>query len=391
MKKSRAEKLLDNYFKGKTSDEDNALVESWFLEETKDKTDKLPEPAYDQLKGKLWAKIQLQQQQKNKARKIRLIWLRLSAAAILLLVGVSIYLSNDRRIQKTSTPDIYTKNDVSPGTNKAILTLSDGTRVALNDVENGKVAVQAGISIIKKNGTLIYEITDQQKSETQQSTALNSIATPKGGKYQVNLPDGTRVWLNSASSLKFPACFKGSKERQVILDGEAYFEVFKDSKRPFKVVSNHQIVQVYGTHFNINSYSDERNTRTTLLEGSVKVSSVIGSNTSIGRKTEQFLKPGQQSVLNNSSPGNMVITEASIEQVMAWKNGYFHFEKDDLYTVMRQLSRWYDVDIVYDVKRSGDEFMGDIPMSANLSEVLKILQFGGIQFKIEGKQIIVTK
>lgn len=386
MKNKRANKLLEDYLKGTTSEDDNAQVESWYLEETSAKTEEFPEPAYDEVKGKLWAKIERQKPNMGKAGKVTSMWTRFSAAAvILLIVGAGIYLASSKLGQRAKIPVLYAKDDVAPGTNKAILTLSDGTKVSLNDIDNGKVAVQAGISIIKKNGSLIYQINEQQKSsDSQHVVALNSISTPKGGKYQINLPDGTMVWLNSASTLKFPASFNGSKERKVVLDGEAYFEVFKDNKRPFKVQSNHQVVQVYGTHFNINSYSDEGSTKTTLLEGSVKVSSVEN-------QAEQFLKPGEQSSLNNSSPDKMLITQASIEQVMAWKNGYFHFEKDNLYGVMRQLSRWYDVDIVYNIQKSDDEFMGDIPMSVNLSEVLKILEYGGIHFRIEGKKIIVTK
>jgi len=211
--------------------------------------------------------------------------------------------------------------------------------------------------------------------------AFNTISTPKGGIYQVNLPDGTKVWLNAASSIKFPTTFAQLSQRKVELEGEAYFEVAKNKKVPFVVSTSGQQVQVLGTHFNISSYSDEGELKTTLLEGSVKV---VAANTIV-------LKPGQQSNLKRNGSGGLKVSTANIAQVMAWKNGFFHFEKENLHEVMRQLSRWYDIEVIYEVDRHDDEFMGDIPRGIKLSEALKILSFEGTQFRIEGRKLIVKK
>ncbi|PTT01430.1 anti-sigma factor [Pedobacter sp. HMWF019] len=390
MENRRADKLLNKYLKGEASVEEKALVETWFLEETQEKATEFTGPDYERVKNKLWENIQ---QQNTRPKPIKPLWPRIAAVAVILLVtGIGIYMMSNRSSHKTPSSTFYAKNDISPGSNKAILTLSDGSKISLTDAENGKVADQAGISITKIDGRLVYELKDPvMKSGSGQTKILNSISTPKGGQYQINLPDGTKVWLNSASSLKFPATFKGFRERKVELEGEAYFEVFKDKKNPFKVLSKHQVVTVFGTHFNINSYADEQSTKTTLLEGSVCVSSAMMRNVKIERQSQHFLKPGQQSTLNNTSPEKIDITAPSLDHVMAWKNGYFHFDNDNLYTVMRQLSRWYDVDVVYQIKSSDDEFIGDIPRSVNLSEVLKILEDDGVHFRIEGKKIIVTK
>lgn len=387
MENRRASKLLNKYLKGEASIEEKALVETWFLEETQEKAKEFAQPDYDRVKRKLWENIQ---QKNNRQRPVKPLWPRIAAVAVILLVvGMGVYIMGNRSSHKVPSSVFYAKNDVSPGSNKAVLTLSDGSKISLTDAGNGKVADQAGVSIRKIDGRLVYELKDVViKPGSVQTNILNCISTPKGGQYQINLPDGTKVWLNSASSLKFPASFKGLDERNVELDGEAYFEVFKDKKSPFKVLSKHQVVEVFGTHFNINSYADEQSTKTTLLEGSVRVSP---ANVQVEKQKQHFLKPGQQSTLNNISPDKIDIGPAGLDQVMAWKNGYFHFDNDNLYSVMRQLSRWYDVDIVYQIKSSDDEFVGDIPRSVNLSEVLKILEYGGVHFRIEGKKIIVTK
>lgn len=390
MEHKRADKLLNKYLKGEASAQEKALVETWFLEETQEKERAFAEPDYDRVKGKLWKNIQ---QKNDRPKPVKPLWPRIAAVAVILLVmGIGVYIISNRSSRKAPSSTFYAKNDVSPGSNKAILTLSDGSKISLTDAGNGKVADQAGISITKIDGRLVYELKDAaMKSVSGHTKILNSISTPKGGQYQINLPDGTKVWLNSASSLKFPASFKGLRERKVELEGEAYFEVFKDKRSPFKVLSKHQVVEVFGTHFNINSYTDEQSTKTTLLEGSVRVSSVMMTNEKKEKPSAHFLKPGQQSTLSNTSPEKINIEAARLDQVMAWKNGYFHFDNDNLYTVMRQLSRWYDVEIIYQIKSSDDEFIGDIPRSVNLSEVLKILQYGGVHFRIEGKKIIVTK
>jgi ribosomal protein S4E len=325
-----------------------------------------------------------EQQDFERQIKIKPFWFKLTAAAVVLItLSVGIYSYFNYNESTLNLQAVSEKHDVEPGGNKAILTLADGREISLTDAGNGQIAKEAGVAITKNaSGQLVYTVIGSGKSEM----AYNTITTPRGGQYQVNLPDGTSVWLNAASSIKFPTSFANVKDRKVELKGEAYFEVFKNKNLPFIVVTDKQEVEVLGTHFNINSYDDETSVKTTLLEGSVKVSLFKGGNKTISR----FLRPGEQANVEHQA-GSLEIVKANIDQVMAWQKGFFHFEADDLQSVLRQLSRWYDVDVIYEVSHNDDEFMGDIPRNVKLSEVLKILEFGGVHFKIDGKKLIVTK
>lgn len=310
----------------------------------------------------------------------RLLWLKAVAAAAIIIVmcavGGYFYFQKDA---STETANLAVhRNDAEPGGNKATLTLSDGSKISLTDANNGVLAKQSGVKISKsKNGELVYSIIESEAK----NLGYNTISTPRGGVYQVYLPDGTRVWLNAASSIKFPTSFAHLKQRKVELIGEAYFEVAKNKKLPFIVSTDRQQIQVLGTHFNINSYSEEEELKTTLLEGSVKV---FAGNV-------MLLKPGEQANVSRKGSGNVKVSTANLAEVMAWKNGFFHFEKDNLHAVMRQLSRWYDVEVIYETERKDDEFMGDIPRGIKLSEVLKMLSFEGTQFKIDGNKLIIKK
>ncbi|ALL07667.1 hypothetical protein AQ505_20540 [Pedobacter sp. PACM 27299] len=317
----------------------------------------------------------------NRSQQPRVLWPKAVAAAaavVLMVLSVGGYFYSQNRSIETENRLSVNTHDVDPGGNKATLTLADGSKISLTDANNGELAKQSGVKISKsKNGELVYSVIASDATPL----AFNTISTPKGGVYQVNLPDGTKVWLNAASSIKFPTTFAQLSQRKVELEGEAYFEVAKNKKVPFVVSTGGQQVQVLGTHFNISSYSDEGELKTTLLEGSVKV---IAANTIV-------LKPGQQSNLKRNGSGDLKVSTANITQVMAWKNGFFHFEKENLHEVMRQLSRWYDIEVIYEVDRHDDEFMGDIPRGIKLSEALKILSFEGTQFRIEGHKLIVKK
>jgi len=218
----------------------------------------------------------------------------------------------------------------------------------------------------------------QKNDSSANSLVYNTATTPRGGQYQFILSDGTKVWLNSASSIKYPVQFIGN-ERKVELTGEAYFEVVHNAKMPFRVVSNGQTVEDLGTHFNINAYNDENVIKTTLLEGSVKVSSAAGNNT---------IKPGQQAVLNN---GNIsVINDADLDAAVAWKNGFFYFDDNNIQEVMRQLARWYDVDIKCEGELPSRQFSGEISRNVKASQILDILSFKKIHYKIDGKSIVIT-
>lgn len=315
----------------------------------------------------------------QRANQPKPLWPKLAAAAsILIAIFAGFYFYSGTGNTLNSITTVNAKHDAAPGGNKATLTLSDGSQISLTDAGNGQLAEQAGVKITKnKDGQLVYAIVPSDTKEL----AYNTISTPRGGVYQINLPDGTSVWLNAASSIKFPTTFAHLSQRKVELKGEAYFEVAKNKKLPFIVSTAQQQVEVLGTHFNINSYEDEGEVKTTLLEGSVKVSA----------GNVMLLKPGQQATLGLRSSGKIKVSPANIEQAMAWKNGFFHFEKETLHSVLRQLSRWYDVEVVYQVDRPDDEFVGDIPRGVKLSEVLKILEFEGTHFKIEGRKLFVIK
>jgi len=295
------------------------------------------------------------------------------AAAILLFVSATIILLYSRYTRKQIENKTAVTYDVAPGGNKAILTLSNGSKVTLNDSKNGLLATQAGALILKKDSLLSYKSTAGKTD----AVTYNTINTPNGGQYQLVLADGTRVWLNAASSLKFPTEFNGNN-RTVELTGEAYFEVAKDKHKPFNVKTANQTVQVLGTHFNVNSYTDEAVVKTTLLEGSVKVYSATAS---------VLISPGQQALLSNNQL--LVNKDPDVNEVIAWKNGMFQFNEADIQTIMRQIARWYDIDVEFKGKIPDYTYHGKISRNSNVSQVLKILELSGIDFTIEGRKIIV--
>lgn len=274
-------------------------------------------------------------------------------------------------------------NDIEAGENKAILTLGDGSKIILDDAKNGVLANQGGNSVLKAaEGEVIYsflsEVKDPQTEDLNAPVIYNTIETPKGGKFQIKLPDGSKVWLNAASSLRFPTVFNGSK-RQVELKGEAYFEVSPDKSKIFEVNTRNQVVQVLGTHFNINAYLDEPTVNTTLLEGSVRVSDL---RTNIS----QLLKPGEQSQLSEQME---VINLKNTNEAVAWKEGYFQFDEADIKTVMRQIERWYDVSVVYEGDLPNYRFGGEIERNLSLLQVLKVLEKTKVHFRLEGREVIV--
>lgn len=264
--------------------------------------------------------------------------------------------------------------DPYPGSNRATLTLSDGSSIDLDGAKSGELASE-GITDIKKTeqGKLVYA--PGQASAAASKEMYNTVSTPRGGQYHVVLPDGTKVWLNAASSIYFPTQFKGNR-REVRLRGEAYFEVAKDKLKPFIVAVNDSEVEVLGTNFNILSYDDEVLT-TTLLEGSVKLKH-LGA--------ERTIRPGQAAMLYKG----IQVEEVNVDDAVAWKQGVTAFSNADIYSIMRQISRWYDLDVVYRGQLPERKFTGKIPRSARLSKVLKVLELSNINFRIEDKKIIVT-
>jgi len=306
---------------------------------------------------------------------LRKIAVAASVIGLLLLSALLLFnLNTSKGTLNAKVNEQRFKNDVLPGGDKATLTLADGSTVILDEAKNGILAQQGSSKIIKVGAKLLYDPTDKNSKDV----VYNTISTPKGGQYQLELPDGSLVWLNATSSIHFPTSFAG-KERRVEITGEAYFEVAKNRDMPFIVSVNGAEVQVLGTHFNVNAYSDEDNVKTTLLEGSVRF--VHGVNA-------DMLKPGQQSQLAGDGQVK-VVSNVDVDEVVAWKNGMFDFENAGIETVMRQLSRWYDVEIEYKGKPD-DLFIAEIRRQIKLSDALKALELTGkVKFEIQGKKIIV--
>ena len=267
-----------------------------------------------------------------------------------------------------------TSFEISPGGNKATLTLADGKVIALDDVSNGDIAAEGNVQVIKLDGALRYNA-----SSDNTEISYNTIQTPRGGKYQLVMSDGTLVWLNAASSLRFPVAFKGN-ERAVELTGEAYFEV-KKSTKPFKVfLQNGSQIEVKGTAFNVNAYNDEEIMKATLVQGKINF---------LMQGKSQALVPGQQIRVRNEQAEIQVVEDVDVEEEIAWKNDLFIFKGMDVKSIMREISRWYDIDVIYKVKINPETFSGIVSRKSNLSQVLKIMEEGGVRFEIEGRTIIV--
>lgn len=305
------------------------------------------------------------------------------AAAIILvcLSGAGYYFLNKRTATTVAKTDAALKNDVAPGSNKAVLTLANGNTILLDDAANGVVAEEGSAKVVKPgDGQLVYS---QQNDNGNEQLSWNTLATPRSGQYRLVLPDGTKVWLNSESSIHYPILFRG-RERRVQITGEAYFEVVHNSEMPFIVEKGDMQIEVLGTHFNVNAYNDESAIKTTLLQGKVRV-----VKTTATLKQIAVLSPGEQAVI----PGNnrMQVRKADVDDAVAWKNGLFHFESADIKMVMRQLARWYDIEVVYEgasIKK--DPLFVEISRNTKLSDVLKVLEeSGSAKFSIRGRKVTV--
>lgn len=374
MKEDQAQELFRKLKDGTATPEETQLLEQWLLQYRSEETGEYTHADLQNAEARIWNKIHAQP---ASIKTIRL-WPRIAVAASIILAlsaGTYFILHKNQAGQQITSNQI--KNDILPGSNKAILTLSNGQRISLTDAKNGTIATQAGKNIQKTaNGLIVYDNT--HSNHTTEEISFNTIETPRGGEYQVVLPDGTKVWLNAASSLKYPASFANATERKVTLTGEGYFEVAKDKSRPFIVNSNKQDVKVLGTHFDINSYNDEPSTKTTLLEGSIQL-----NNSTI-------LKPGEQAELKSN--GNIAVNEVNTSKFIAWKNGKFVFDDENIQSVMRKLSRWYNVAVVYDGNVSDRTFTGSISRFDNISKILdKITYTQAVHFKIEGRRITVIR
>jgi transmembrane sensor len=320
--------------------------------------------------------------QKKNSKTVYTFWLGL-AASVLILLGGAYFISDKKehaiaKQDSSSSVGMTTEKfaEIIPGGHHALLITSDGKAIILDSMPNGLLTQQGNADVKKLGDLLEYKAPASFNRDTVIS--YNTVSTPRGGQYQIVLSDGSKVWLNAASSIRFPTAFSGSL-REVELTGEAYFEVAKNKEKPFQVKVRDLKIAVLGTHFNVKAYEDEAETKTSLLEGSVKI---------IQGKEAGLLKPGQQAVINFKDD-KVKIATADMVEVIAWKNGLFRFEGANIETIMREIGRWYDVEIVYAGKVPLRRFEGKINRNAGLSEVLRILELSNVKFSIAGKKIIV--
>ncbi|RQO68427.1 anti-sigma factor [Pedobacter sp. KBW01] len=386
MEESTFKELLQKYQDGKCTPEELNILESWYLAEAGK-----PIPAYSEaelygIKTAVWDEFSKKagfraQDFSPESKTIKLFRNLGIAAALIVAVGIGFYFystqnaKDNRLVNKQTTP-------VIPGSNRALLTLADGTKVALDDSKNGELAQKSGIQIVKlADGQLLYRI-PKSTQKTGLEHLSNTIQTPNGGQYQLILEDGTKVWLNAASSLRYPMAFS-SHDRVVELEGEAYFEVAKDKKRRFVVKTIQQEVAVLGTHFNINAYPEESSVKTTLFEGSVRV-----TEKNKGTGATVLLKPGQASQFNG---GQFDVKEVDTEEAVAWKNGYFVFDNEDLKTAVRKVARWYNLEVVYTGQFGAVEIGGSVSRFDNIDQVLQVLRLTTrLNFKVEGRRLIIS-
>jgi hypothetical protein len=334
----------------------------------------------DRLRGLLYDKLQtsLRQQQTPVVNMYR--WFYVAAASVLLFISVGIYFANNNKGKITrpaAQNNNAAKNDIQPGSNKAVLTLANGHSITLDDAKNGVLSKQGNAAISKSGNGIV--INNNGDNNPIADNSLNTITIPRGGKYNITLPDGTKVWLNSSSALIFPNAFTGT-ERKVTVTGEAYFEVAKNKSMPFKIdVNGKQVVEVLGTHFNITAYADDEAITTTLLEGSVKVNY---------KNKATVIKPGQMAV---NTLGDMVtVRQANIDEVMAWKNDNFIFNNENITSIMKKISRWYDVDVIYKGDMSRINFDGNYSRSKGLASLLKNIELvDKVRFATEERRITV--
>lgn len=305
------------------------------------------------------------------------------AAAIVILLGSAFYVfilkeqKGTRNIDALSNNKISLQDEIKPGGNNAVLRLSDGTSIELDSAGTGILARQGNMKVIKlSDGKLAYEKTNDGVKKIQ----YNTIATPRGGQFQLVLSDGTQVWLNAASSLTFPASFTGNL-REVKISGEAYFEVAHNPDKPFLVKTGKLTVEVLGTDFNVSAYPDEQNISTTLIQGSVRVKDGAGIT---------IIKPGEQAVVENSSEKISVVKNVNIQSVIAWKEGKFNFQEEDINSIMRKLERWYDINVYIQKDVTNEKFIGVISRNVQLSQILRMLEKTGVvRFSVEGRKVIV--
>jgi ferric-dicitrate binding protein FerR (iron transport regulator) len=390
MLRERLQYLVNRYFNGTCTEQERVELAEWIdaapdddalkelLEESWNRYE--PDAAMpEEMSERILSSLFVKEPSRRAMRPVRTWHAVAAAAAVTLLAGVAyLFFAPVKQSAAIAEAQPRYRNEVPAGGNRAILTLGDGSVITLDSAANGLLAQQGGVQVMKTaNGQLRYE----GSGGPQDAFSRNTMRTPRGGEYRLTLPDGTKVWLNAASSITFPVAFAGS-ERAVQITGEVYFEVAHNKAQPFRVTTGGMTVEVLGTHFNINAYAGEAAIKTTLLEGAVNVATGTART---------LLQPGQQARV--SGGGQVTVApDVDLDEVMAWKNGYFQFNDADMQSVMRQLENWYDVTVTYEGGEAPHRsFGGGIQRSLPLTKVLRILEENNVEFKVEGRSITVLK
>lgn len=386
--------LIEKYFAGDISPAEKTVLDAWYrsFDDSEAEWFTTEYDSEELLENRMHKKLlETIHEDELNHYKPRRNWKRLIAVAAILIgfISVASYFiflpaSSTTKMAQVITEEKIPVNEIVPGGNKALLTLEDGSTIILDSASTGTIIQQGNIKVQKlKNGLVAYLINNKQVSPNDKAF-YNTISTPRGGEYQVTLSDGTKVWLDAASSIRFPIVFTGN-ERKVSITGEAYFEVAKNEKMPFKVKAGLSEIEVLGTHFNVNAYEDEAFVRTTLLEGKVKISAPALK----GNLSPKFLLPGHQADLHKD--GNIKVnTNADTEAAVAWMKGYFQFKSADMHSILRQVSRWYDADIVYN-GNVNTHFTGQLNKNLDVLQLFKTLSLTNeVTFRTEGKKIIVS-
>jgi ferric-dicitrate binding protein FerR (iron transport regulator) len=395
MKKRHFFEILTKYRLGKASEEEREFIDSYYNlfevdpgleawlndEESEQMTKKM-------LRG-VWQKIMEEEAKEGREPKMRRLppAMKIAAAVLILIAsGAAFYkiAINSKSVDRqavVSEAEEHLQQKIHPGGNKAVLTLANGRQIVLNNSTHGSLARQGAANIALGGGQLVYS----KKQDARHSQPVyNTIATPRGGQYEIVLSDGSRVWLNAASSLHFPAAFVGNS-RTVQLSGEAYFEIAKQADKPFVVEAGKARIQVLGTDFNVNAYNEEEAVKTTLADGAVRV-------TSSGQSSEGVtLKPGEQASVDRQT-GNMVVATVNVDAALAWKNGQFYFQNTNITAIMEDVARWYNVEVVYETENlKNKNFSGVLSRYSQVDALLKRLELTGtVDFRIDGNKIIVT-
>ncbi|ACU04008.1 FecR family protein [Pedobacter heparinus] len=377
-------RAINRYFNGTASEAEKDMINKWYHSHD-DATVNVDvnQADYEQilesrLKQRIKESIGIQ------PVKQRRLWPRiaLAAAAVAAIVFGVFFFKAPGKPEPGSGATNYT-NDIAPGKNTATLTLANGKTIVLSDVKTGVIV---GVNKLTYNDNTVIS-TEGRDLSSLRSVEMTSLSTPRGGTYQITLPDGSRAWLNADTKISFPSQFIGKERKILIINGEVYFEVAKNKEKPFIVVADQQEVEVLGTHFNINAYKDEGSTKTTLLEGSVKVSLLSGKRSDEGTV---ILKPNQQSLVTGSQ--GIAVKEVDAAEAISWKNGKFSFEREEMSSIMRKVARWYNVDVVFQEPLQEVKLTGSISRFEKVSKLLEMLEnTKEVRFKIEGHKVYVTK